>query len=269
LRLARTGAAAATLEAITNASGMEELDLTGSHVPPEALPRLGVLHGLVILGLGGLDLTEALPIIASLRGLRTLALPFARLPQGWAPLLAGLPRLASLDLTATGATDEDVRTFGPVGSLEELLLSSDPVGDEGVIAVSRLPRLRHIALSASAVGARGLRAVTEMVSLQKLELAYLSLTDEELASLGAAPALLQVDLTQTSAGDHTACALPRQLRAARFFGTSITRASVACLVAHPSLEYLDVRETDLDDATVAKLEHARDWIVVNSVADDR
>ncbi|MBS1831430.1 MAG: hypothetical protein JST65_01885 [Acidobacteria bacterium] len=199
------------------------------------------------------------------------------------PVLAGLPQLRELDLTATEAGDLSAAALSKCTSLVVLKLASTTVSDRGLPSLAGLSNLRTLNLSGTLVRAlsplpSGLTdldlssnsirgpALAHVVALNKLErlnVAYTDLDEAGVAKLGDSPAPLQVlDLTGTDTGDISLVAIARLtgleellLNHGRF-----TSKGLAALAPLTKLNRLEAVRTRIDNtaaptlANFAKLE---------------
>ena len=79
-------------------------------------------------------------------------LPDAKLPESLVDRALGLPHLASFTARACNVHDDDLRTLGSACGLQALVLSDNPVTDEGLRDLDRLVHLEFLDLDGTAIG---------------------------------------------------------------------------------------------------------------------
>jgi len=192
------------------------------------------------------------------------------------PVLAGLPQLRELDLTATEAGDLSAAALSKCTSLVVLKLASTTVSDRGLPSLAGLSNLRTLNLSGTLVrtlsplpsgltdldlSSNSIRgpALAHVVALNKLErlnVAYTDLDEAGVAKLGDSPAPLRVlDLTGTDTGDISLVAIARLtgleellLNHGRF-----TSKGLAALAPLTKLQRLEAVRTRIDNAAAPTL----------------
>ncbi len=208
-------------------------ELTDAHLAPLVDALLS--HDVPGLSLAGCALLcgPGLSQLGRLEQLRIVDL--FRVPCGDHDLagLAGLSRLASLDLSGTRITDGAVDTLRQLTGLEELHLGWTEIGDGCLAAIAELPSLRWLDVSGTRVTAAGLSCLARAPSLEHLALRELALADRDLAGLmGLKDRLRSLDVSYTGVGsgavDDLACL--RGLRRLVLRGTRLAASGDAHLV---------------------------------------
>lgn len=186
----------------------------------EAAPALFAAEPVTELELSGVDEDTAAalakaPWAARLRSL-TVRGPIG--DEGFAALVRGksLAALRALNLSSNELSAEALGALGDrLGALERLVLTANPIGDEGAAALARwrhLGHLRTLYLSACELSGAGLTALGGEGRLARLE--KLTLSQNELGDAGAAvlatlelPALRFLELRDISLRKSGAAAL--------------------------------------------------------------
>jgi hypothetical protein len=213
-------------------------------------------------------------------------------PDGAIALLVDCPGIESVDLTRASISNEGLRHFASIRSLQVLNLSDTGVDDEGMRHLAHLTSLRILDLSNTAIsdaglahlrncrGMRrlslngnsritgcGLENLSRMPRLEGLSVCCTGLTDEGLRRMPKLHRLHDLSLSRTritDAGTAELVRLPR-LRTLSLAGTTITDASVVHLVKLQSLRQLYLSVSDISEGGVAELKKALedtqvDWL---------
>jgi len=206
---------------------LTSLDLrkrTREEHPPGLLRQLGALRGLRHLNLDSCRVaTDAeLAGLAPLRDLSSLVASHCWWLKGTGfAALAGLPRLASISLSACDVSaaglaavaalpaltaldlnfcwrlcDDDVAALAAATRLASLKLAGSGVGDAGARVVAGLPRLTALDMGGCEVTDAGVGALAALPALESLSIQQSLVTDEALPGLAAMPALAHLNLTQ-------------------------------------------------------------------------
>lgn len=204
----------------------------------------------LLTGLGSEDLQdlwfddsigdEEFDRVAHLVGLRALEFSMSQRRLGFCPWL---PVDHHVDLASLRHLER----------LEELRLSTDRVGDEGIEALTGRTRLRHLDLMGSAVTGRGLRALTGLSGLRFLALPQTAVTDADLAEvLGGTPRLEVLRLHGTWVTGEALLSLPDP-GALRCLGASETPVRTRFLGHLTGLRKLDLGRTGVSDDDLVHL----------------
>jgi uncharacterized protein (TIGR02996 family) len=215
-----------------NLSGLVALDLRVNRIYEEGVtvlahsPHLAGLTELSLSPIGGKS-SEELEASRYLRNLTVLRIsgPFS---EGIPLLLYSrfLKRLRVLDLSETGATDEDAEEIAArrqLEQLEHLNLGNNHITDEGVQALARrarMPRLRRLDLSWNRITGAGAQALcgSRLVrELRELDLSGNQIDDAGAAALAGSALPGQLDelsLSDNPIGPKAAAALRKAAREA-------------------------------------------------------
>ncbi len=120
-------------ESIAACNKLTMLLLHGTDIRDEQLPALAKLHGLVVL-----DLSQN-PTISN----------------GGLAALAGLQRLESIDLSATGVSGDGIAALRQFGCLKRLHLDNLHIDDNDVEALGELKTLDQLSLAGTKITVRG------------------------------------------------------------------------------------------------------------------
>lgn len=177
---------------------LTRLDLSGCGlITDRALVSLRALHGLVDLGLAGLEITDAGVLhLASLVGLRSLDLSWTRVGDLGMERLVSLAGLRTLGLAGTRITDRGVTIITrAMPDLVSLDLSNTRVTYQGLASLATLGALGELNLEGTDLDDAGLAPVSQISSLTHLYLGDTGVTDEGLKMLDGMDQLAYVDVT--------------------------------------------------------------------------
>lgn len=117
--------------------------------------------------------------------------------------VAALPRLETLTLPVTDATDQDLAPLLKTASIEQLILSGNPgITDEGLKNLVNLIHLKSLYLTDVPIRGPGLQSLGRLTNLDVLSLSYTKLEDSELAHLNDLKSLRVLDLSYTACSDE-------------------------------------------------------------------
>src|SRR5437667_4063031 len=107
--------------------------------------------------------------IGQMRGLRELLLTFTRPMPTWTRHVAGLAQLETLRVVETsGAAGADFGVLSALPRLRTVDFTATPVGDEAVFALSAVPSLTHVRLTYTDITDTGVAALGAARSLRTL-----------------------------------------------------------------------------------------------------
>jgi internalin A len=217
LDLSGTGVTDAGLKHLAACRELVELNLSDTRVTADGLKALACLPRLRKLNLSqnfglereaeperhGLSATGAtdreLEVLAACTELRELTLTGAQVTDAGLKHLAGLKKLATLDLIAcrelTGAG------LRPLVALTALNLSCTPLGDTGLEYLAGLKRLTRLNLSSTRVRGPGLKHLVGLHNLADLDLSYNYLQNDSGELIARLPQLRRLDLCRTGEFD--------------------------------------------------------------------
>ncbi|KAA5547133.1 hypothetical protein FYK55_01580 [Roseiconus nitratireducens] len=162
--------------------------------------------------------------------------------------LADLPKLRSLILAGTPASDEHLESIANIATLENLDLRQCPVTDGGLAKLAGLKRLKAIKLSGkdsvTKVGDDALQSLASLPNLKVLALDYLPITDTGFAALGANKQWVELYLAGTEITDESAETLATfsELKKCRLAATDFSDSGVKQLAGLSQLVDLDLSE---------------------------
>ena len=252
LNLSGTAVTDAGLAALLTLPDLAALDLSRTRVTDAGLANLAKMKGLVALNLNAcMGVTgDGIARLEDLDGLAWLGLLQTRADDGAAAALAVLKSLQVLELGQTQVTDKGVKALRKAKALRGLGVSSTAVGDGGLGA---LQGHEELDLELSRATAKGL---APFKGLRWLSLSGLPVSDDALARWRGAASLLEVDLTDTGAGDKTLAALGRHGRLERLHlkGAGITDRGLRALGGCGGLRALYLSHaTSVTDEGIAHL----------------
>jgi hypothetical protein len=192
--------------------------------------------------------------------------------------LAGLPKLAVLDLSGSPLGDDAVKPLAasktlkrlsladtsvtleavPTGgwaALEHLDLSGTPVTDAGLKALAGAPHLAELNLTGTQVTDAGLAALSGLKALRMLKLGGTKVTGRGLDALEKLPLLEDLTLAGPQVDDAGFRRLGGLTRLKKLDLTdgSVTDAGFKPVLGLPVLEQLDITRTPVGDATAREL----------------
>jgi internalin A len=233
LNLAATGVSDVGMEHLRKLRSLEDLDLSQTKI---SLKGLAHLEGL--------------------KGLERIVLPRIRLDQDMLRIVASLPELRDLNLSAHEEVgDAEVAILIKAKKLERLDLTRSPIGNSGIECLKDLTKLRELWLDTTKVTDDGLAVLTRLPNLGLLYVSGLRITDAGLERLATLKKLQVLSLEGTDVTDEGLASL-RELTDLRllYLGTTkITDNGIAQLAALKSLEFLDVSGTKVTDTALEKL----------------
>jgi hypothetical protein len=116
--------------------------------------------------------------------------------------LRNLPKLQTLDLVGTGATDSQLDYIADLTQLQTLRLSGAPIGDEGLIKLSRLKKLESLGVNGTQVTDKSLETLRSLPKLKELVLSETAVTDDGLIHVGKLSDLESLHLHNTGVTDR-------------------------------------------------------------------
>lgn len=116
--------------------------------------------------------------------------------------LVFLPRLKTLGLPMTDATDADLVHLRPLNSLEELTLSGNrELTDEGLKSLGDLVNLKELYLTDIPIDGSVISSWNRLTQLEELNLSYTKLDEKHLVHLSGMKNLKLLDVTYTDFSD--------------------------------------------------------------------
>jgi hypothetical protein len=250
----------------------QELDLTEEDVAIEALERaLRNQAQLEVVRLGGSRLAPgSLQLLGGLPYLRLLDLTAVPLEGEDMGFLTSLVALEELFLSATGVTDDVLKTINAL-PLRVLLLDGTRVTDAGVRELAGLSSLVDLKLGSTRLTNEGLRTVTKLSGLRRLDLSETSVGQGQLSSMLRLGQLETLDLDRSLVTDQDLDKLPASISELSLRGTAISDDGVAHLGRLPKLARLDLSDTELSGASVADLGRSKSLtrLVINRTSFSR
>lgn len=230
--------------------------LRSQDASPEMLRAIEVFPELY--GFGVVDANvEAAAIVPVLRQLPNLTYAhFVRCPRvtdGILPEVAALPKLESLNLDATGITDEGLSSLLVSRSLISVSLSQTAITDAGIKTMANLPTLVSLHFCDTPVTDEGLKALRGHERLKVVWASGAKIGDEGMAHLATCPLLTEVLARRTHLTDAgiEAIAKAKKLRLLYASGTFSRRSLEAlapCTNLHTFLleGSVDLGDDDID-----------------------
>lgn len=198
-------------------------------------------------------------VLATIPSLNEVRLSRKKL-AGQTAFLAKLTKLGTLDLSGCELTDNDLRPLGKLKLLRSLELSHNPkITDVGLAHLGGVNRLETLSLNETGVTDAGLATLAECEELRELSLATTKVTDAGFKHLAALSSLENLNVSDCKIKDdgfrHLApCRNLKRLtlsKSPEFTGLGFEH------LAKSSLAALDLRETGVNDAGLAKIKALR------------
>jgi Leucine Rich repeat len=216
------------------------------------MPHVGKLDRVESLDIYSPSVTNAgMAHVRKLPRLRELSLRHCASMTGECLVnLENLSQLRNIYIEDTPVEDRDLRNLSRLPSLECLLFSRCPIGDEGMSHLKNLVTLKYLSVSPSSeVTSAGLANLSGMN-----ELVYLGLYDDssrvdDLSPLRNLTRLQELYVAHAPISDDglaPIAALP-ELRHLGLSGSLITDTGLRYLSNLKSLEYLDIKDTSVTD----------------------
>lgn len=147
LRLTATGVTDEGLARLKALKGLTHLGIYETRITGVGFCNPGGLSGLCDLSLNGTPVTdEGLARVGQLTGLRTLSLQDTEISDVGLAHLAGLQRLGTLSLYQDNIRGPGIKSLGRLPHLTRLYLT-EPLDDEGMVAVAALRGLKELHLA--------------------------------------------------------------------------------------------------------------------------
>ena len=169
--------------------------------------------------------------------------------------IAAMPKLQTLWLDGTNATDLDLKKLSYCTEIAVLGLRDTKVTNAGIQNLVSMESLKNLKLSRTRVGGHGSEIFSELQGLEMLLLDDTQFTDDDVRHLCKIPNLTYLKLSRTSVGDKAVEYLARcsQLRTLYLDGTHITEEGLRELSRHSNLTWIDLSNTRLTDKSVSTL----------------
>jgi hypothetical protein len=174
------------------------------------------------------------------------------------PTLRSCPRLRSLHLHRTQATDRAMDVVGGLTELEELSMRNAAVTDAGIAKLKRLSRLKILYIGRAGLGDESLRHLASLPKLEYLLLPGNNFTDKGLYYLRDMTSLrvLAFDSNKGQITDAGLAHLKKltKLEELVLIGTQVTDAGLDYLKGLRRLQHLDLSDTRVTPAGVKRLQ---------------
>lgn len=233
---------------IADLPGLQRLDLSHTRISDEGLLRIRSLKTIEELNLEYAELItdSGMMSVRDWRNLTRLNIRGTRAGDGTMEILGSLVQLRALDACDTDVTDTGFDYLITLTSLEDLGLPGDAVGSIGISSLRLLTTLTRLDLSGVRTTGRPPRleplkdelveAIAGLTRLRTLELGRLGVTVESLGSLNHIESVAKLGLA--------GCKL-------------VDDGAIAVLAGWRSLQRLDLQDTSVTAAGVARLRDAR------------
>jgi internalin A len=250
----------AGLQTIASFGELRALNVAGTRITDKGGAVLGKLTKVNILDLGG---TRVGPLtIAAIRPLALTELFIDRTHvgkeigtlAGYAP---GLMRFDASALAAYKPVDADVEWLAKAPYLVEAGLSGAKIHDPLARAIAARPNLEVLRLASTLITTAAIDDIAKLTKLEEIDLALTPVTDAQAIALLGNAKLRALRLDDTPITDKALDGMvrtpPASLRELYLSRTRVTDKGLAILDALPRLEGLGLGETDVRDATVARI----------------
>ena len=168
--------------------------------------------------------------------------------------LAGCPKLTTVGLRSSGATDAGLAGLAKLPALTDLYLEGNQLTDAALGHMRALTRLQLLDLKGNPVSGTGFKDLAGLTKLEKVDLEGCPVTDAGAAALASLPVrflfLYKSQVTDVGVG---ALARSKTLRHLRLDRTAVTDAGLKPLAALATLEYLNLRRTAVTDVGLETL----------------
>jgi internalin A len=191
-----------------------EVDLSHSWVTDADLVRIGRMQELERLDLSHTKVTDAgLQHLKDLRSVREFSLYYAEyITEDGLAFLKKWTKLERLNLRGARVTSKVFEHLSGLPNLRELDLSFTEITDEGFDQLMELPRLEKLAIGGNRLTGEGLAVLRQIPTLRDLDVSGtqrvdsglwgLSLTEENLARIGALKQLRRLNLAAATISDR-------------------------------------------------------------------
>ena len=171
------------------------------------------------------------PTFAALAGLESLDLSHTLIQHGDTQHLAGLARLAKLNLAFTNIGDESLQRLRACTGLRRLVLAGTPISSDGMKHLAELQNLEELDLRGTSVSDTGLESLEGLNRLRSLVLDGTAVTDAGLEHLCSLTGLTRLSLFNTSISDAGLAQLSRMqgLKDLCLVGTHVTQSGIESL----------------------------------------
>jgi hypothetical protein len=249
-----------SLRLLVGLTQLEELEIgrtscDGSglaHVPAARLKTLD-LTGIVVS-------SQAAKAIRRFSNLVHLQMPFSTPAAGFFRELAGLKRLAELNLVgAKGIDDRALADLSSLGAVRELnLYNVHGFTDRGLAHLARLRKLESLDLRSTDVTGEGLTGIAGLPKLLELNLQASKCNDAGLAALAANKSLKELNLSCCNVTTAGVSHLPKMksVRVLNLYGTRLSNEAASHLSKMTWLKELDVRNAGIPTKTQAAIRRA-------------
>ncbi|MCA9025241.1 MAG: hypothetical protein KDA86_08525 [Planctomycetaceae bacterium] len=219
----------------------------GFHQHPLTSYQIGLIGGYSSLrSLSLEEVTDAdIRRLSGLDDLESLQLYGSPITDDACGVLAGLPKLRSLTITASDPahqpaqiTDAGIAKLADLVYLERLWLQSSQVTDESLPSLGRLTLLQGLSLSDAQIKGNELQHLADLPNLLSLTLANCPLDANALTNLADAPILQGLELSNSPVTDEMLMSLVpiSSLHVVLLNGTQVTREGcLRLLEARPDL----------------------------------
>jgi hypothetical protein len=277
----------ACLDAFAGAPGLRTVSLSGGDIEPGALAvfaRTGSLESIQLGDLRGLAPAD-IAALAPLRGLRLFGLTYTNVSYGRTTWfddrtlveIAKLTAVQNLTLTRISATAKGMAAIATMPALRDLMLERgnfteealEPLAKSQLVGLNlshnhrlgarapeflaRITTLRRLDLTGTSVGGN-LAPLAGLPKLESLEISQTFADAADLAALGKAPALTQLNATDMPGIDDagvTSLAASKTLTAISITRTAVGDAGLAALLALPTVRAIYADDLVVTDAFAA------------------
>lgn len=250
----------------------ESIDLRSCWVTDADLPGIAGQAALKRLDLSMTRITDqGLLRLKDLPGIEELNLRYAELitDEGMSAI-KGWKRLRTVDLRGTKVTDTTLGYLGGLTSLESIDVGFAQISDNGIEALAALPKLKRLTLGGNKLTDTGMQALRLMTALEYLDLSgpqrtdsglwSVSLTEPGIAAVAAVGSLRELRIGGANVGsnglEELRRGLPKLERLSLHRCKRVTDEAVAVLSEWRSLVEVDLKDTKISEAGVARLRAA-------------
>lgn len=171
--------------------------------------------------------------------------------------LSGLVPLASLStvwLTGAELSDGELASLAGSPAIENLILKSTRITDDGLACMPELKKLTRLHLPAQ-ITDQGISHLTACKSLSKLDISQTKITDKSIGLLEKIEHLEELYLNDTTLGDQALSSIGqlKNLKVLFLCGTKLTDSGLTFLEQLEQLEHLELRDTKVSEMGVQRV----------------
>ncbi len=248
-----------TVNAVSQLSQLNQLDLGSTHVTDAGLARLSTLPRLSTLNISGTPIEgNALSHLAALPMLEQLDAVNTRIDDRDVVGLSGAPALRRLNLSKTRVTDRSFQPLAAISTLTHLRLQHTYVLGQGVSALANCQYLIELDVSDTAFDDVAAEEMESLQTLLSLDLERTKVTNDGLKYVGRIRSLQILDLSGTAIDDAGLAHLTQlhDLRSLNLSRTAVTEQGLQRIASLGNLMQVKVRDTSISPRAIERFNAA-------------